>query len=172
MNALAVDGCEVEHQAGRLVVGGIEHECLLDAGRAREIEHHARAALHHQAETERLDQAAPLLPGLGRKLEGDLRHVDDHPVGIGEREGADIDLLAEIDAPGASALSSPPRRTSLATGKSFTARVCGAAAPAARPPEAAEEDLCRRRRPWFAARTDIDFPNPLRASPTPLGGRG
>ena len=66
------------------------------AGRARSITD-ARAALHHQAEPERLDQAAALLAGLGRKLERDLRHVDDHPVGVGEREGADVDLAAEID---------------------------------------------------------------------------
>src|SRR5229473_3234666 len=37
------------------------------------------------------------LSGTRRKLERDLRHVDHHPVGIGEREGTDVDLLAEID---------------------------------------------------------------------------
>src|SRR5262249_51841713 len=51
----------------------------------------------HQAETERFDQAAARLPGLGRELERDLRHVQHHPVGIGEREGADVDLLGQID---------------------------------------------------------------------------
>ena len=60
----------------------------------RDVEHDARAALHDQAEAERLDQAAAALAGLGRQLERHLRQVDHHAVGIGEREGAQIDLAA------------------------------------------------------------------------------
>src|SRR5262249_49227645 len=45
----------------------------------------------------RLDEAAPLLAGLGRELERHLGHVDDYPIGIGQSKGTDIDLLADID---------------------------------------------------------------------------
>ena len=64
---LAVDGREVEHEARGLIVGGIEHERLVDPRRTRQIDDDARAALHDQAEAERLDQAAARLPGLGRE---------------------------------------------------------------------------------------------------------
>ena len=94
---LAVERREVEHEAGGLIVGGIDHHGLLHPRRAGKIDDHARAALHDEAETERLDQAAPRLPRAGREPERDLRHVDHHPVGIGEGEGADVDLAAEID---------------------------------------------------------------------------
>ena len=90
-------GREIEQETRGLVVGGLDHHGLLDPRRAGEIDDHARAALHDQTEAERLDQAAPRLPGLGRELERELRHVDHHPVGVGEREGADVDLVAEID---------------------------------------------------------------------------
>ena len=44
-----------------------------------------------------LTRPRPLLARLGRQLEGDLRQVDDDPVGIGESEGAQVDLLGQID---------------------------------------------------------------------------
>ena len=94
---LAVGRGELEHEAGRLIVGGIDHEGLVDARGARQIDDDARAALHDEAEAECLDQAATHLPRLGRKLERDLRHVDHHPVRIGEREGVDVDLAVQID---------------------------------------------------------------------------
>src|SRR5499427_149986 len=91
---LAVGRREVKHQASGLIIGGAEHEGHVDLRRARKIDDHARAALHHQAETERFNQAAARLPRPGRELERDLRHVQHHPVGISEREGADLDLLS------------------------------------------------------------------------------
>ena len=94
---VAVGRGQIEHQAGRLIAGGVEHEGLVDPHRPLGVEHDARAALHDQAVAERLDQAAALLAGLGRQLEGDLRQVDHHAIGIGEREGGDVDLLGEVD---------------------------------------------------------------------------
>ena len=88
---------EIEHQPRRLAVGGGEREGLVDPHRPLGVEHDARAALHDQAVAERLHQAAALLAGLGRQLEGDLRQIDHHAIGIGEREGGQIDLLAEVD---------------------------------------------------------------------------
>ena len=38
-----------------------------------------------------------MFAGFGRQLEGDLRQVDHHPIRIGEREGGEVDLLAQID---------------------------------------------------------------------------
>ena len=93
---VAVDGDQIEHQPGRLAFGGVEHEGLVDPHRLREVEHDARAALHDQAEAVRLDQPAPLVPGLGRQLEGHLRDVDHDPVGIGQREGPQIDLAGQV----------------------------------------------------------------------------
>ena len=94
---LAVGCGEVKHEARGLIIGGTEHEGHVDLRRAREIDDHARAALHDEAEAVCFDQAAAHLPGLGRELERDLRHVQYHPVGIGEREGADLDLPAQVD---------------------------------------------------------------------------
>ena len=58
-------------------------------------------------------------------------------------------------------LSSPPRRTSLATGKSPTARVCGAAATG----HPAIQGMPKRKVPTTTAvtvaRKDIDVPEPL-----------
>ena len=63
-------GDEIEHQPRRLAVGGGEREGLVDPHRALGVEHDARAALHDQAVAERLDQAAAVLAGFGRQLEG------------------------------------------------------------------------------------------------------
>ncbi len=63
-----------------------------DPHRSLGVEHDARSALHHQAVAERLDQPPPLLAGLGREVEGDLRQVEHHAIGIGQGEGGDIDL--------------------------------------------------------------------------------
>ena len=54
----------------------------------------ARAALHDEAEAERLDQAAAVVAGVGRQAERHLRQVDHHAVGIGERERPQFDLFA------------------------------------------------------------------------------
>ncbi len=93
----AVGRGQIDHQPRRLVVDGGERECLVDPHRPLGVEHDARAALHDQAVAEGLDHAAALLAGLRGQLEGDLRQVDHHPIGIGQREGRDIDLLREID---------------------------------------------------------------------------
>ena len=94
--ALAIDRHEIDHEPRRLALDGIEHEGLVDPHGTRDVEHDARAALHHEAEAERLDQAPAGLTGLGRQTEGHLRQVDHHAIGIGERKCAQIDLLREI----------------------------------------------------------------------------
>jgi hypothetical protein len=94
---VAIGRDKLEHEPVRLSIGGIERERFFDPGRAAEIDHDARPALHDEAETERLDQPAAGLARLGRKLEGHLRQVDYHPIGIRQRKGAKIDLLAGID---------------------------------------------------------------------------
>ena len=85
----------------------LEHEGLVDAHRPGRVDHDARAALHHEAVAERLDQPAPLLAGARRKLEGQLRQVDHDPIRIGEREGRDLDRAREVEhearAPGIAA---------------------------------------------------------------------
>ena len=127
---------------------GIEHEGLVDPHRLGQVEHDARAALHDQAEAERLDQAAAGLAGLGRQLEGHLRHVDDHAIGIGEREGAQIDLAARNRRRSGSGCRRrrPGRRS-----RPESRAAAGAAAPAARP---------RRRlpRPPSSSASDQDMP--------------
>ena len=73
------------------------------------------SARHDQTEAERLDEAPALLAGPGRELEIDLGNVDHHPIGIGKREGAQVDLwLRSITR--RVCLSSPARRASVATG--------------------------------------------------------
>ena len=93
---LAIGRRQIEHEAGRRIGRGVDDEGLLDAGGLGQIEHHARAAGHHQAEAKRLDQAAAALAGLGRQLKRHLRDVEDDAVGVGERKGAHIDLAAQI----------------------------------------------------------------------------
>ncbi len=93
---LAVGGGEIEHQPRRLVPGGTKREGLVHPHRPLGVEHDARAALHDEAVAERLDQAAAVLAGLRGQLEGHLRQIDHHPIGIGEREGRQIDFLAQI----------------------------------------------------------------------------
>ena len=100
---------QIDHQPRRLAGRGLEHEGLVDPHRLADIDHDARAALHDQAEAERLDQAAAGLAGLGRQVERHLRQVDHHPIGIGEREGAQIDLLREIhDEAGLGVIAADP----------------------------------------------------------------
>ncbi len=94
---LAVDRREIEHQAGRLALGGVEHERPADPDRTGDVYHDAGAPAHDETESERLDDAPAVLAGLGRELEIDLGNVDDHPIGIGNGEGAHIDPVAEID---------------------------------------------------------------------------
>ena len=94
--ALAVGGGKIDHQPRRLVVGGGEREGFVHPHRPLGVEHDAGTALHDQAEAERLDQAAAVLAGLRRQLEGHLRQVNHHPVRIGEREGRHIDFLRQI----------------------------------------------------------------------------
>ena len=95
--ARAVGRGQIEHQPRRLSVDRGKREGLLDPHRPGDVEHDARAALHDQAVAEGLDQAAALLAGMRRQLEGDLRQVDHDSIGIGEREAGDIDLAREVD---------------------------------------------------------------------------
>ena len=44
----------------------------------------------------RLDQTPTVLPRRGRQFEGHLGNIDDDPVGIGEREGMQVDLAGQI----------------------------------------------------------------------------
>ena len=94
--ALSIDRNEVEHKARRVTIRRIHDESLVDAHRLGHIKHDTRTALHHQAEAKRLDQPPPVLPHLRRQLEDDLRDIDDDPVGIGKREGVEVDLAGQI----------------------------------------------------------------------------
>ena len=95
--AIAIGRDEIEHQTRRLTFGRVEHERLFKTHRSFCIEHDAGAALHDQAVAKRLHQAARLLARFGGKLESGLRQIDHHAIRIGEREGGDVDLPAEID---------------------------------------------------------------------------
>ena len=53
--------------------------------------------MHDQAVTKSLHQAAWLLARIGGKLESGLRQIDHHAIRVGEREGGDVYLPAEID---------------------------------------------------------------------------
>ncbi len=61
-----------------------------------QVEHHPRAAGHHQPEAERLDQAAPVIAGMRRQLESHLGNIEDEAVGVGERKDVQVDLAIEI----------------------------------------------------------------------------
>ena len=106
---LAAGRAQIDDQARRLALAGIDDESLVDMRRPGGIEHDARAALHDQAVAERLDQASPLLAGLGRQLEHDLRQIDHHPIGVGEGESGEIDPAVEIhDKAGLLAVGADP----------------------------------------------------------------
>ena len=90
-------GARSTHEAGRLALGGIDHEGAGDPHRSGDVDDDARAALHDEAEAERLDDAAAVLAGLRRELEIDLGDIDHHAIGIGDGEGAHIDLAGEVD---------------------------------------------------------------------------
>ena len=93
---VAVGRDQIEHQPRRRAVGRIDDKGLVDARRLGQVEHHARAARHHQPEAERLDQPSPALAGLRRQLKRDLRDVEDDAIGIGQRKDVQIDLAVEI----------------------------------------------------------------------------
>ena len=76
---------EVPEQA----VGRIKHVGIGDLGGPREVDHDSRAAWHHEAVAEFLDQPASSAAGTGGKREIDLGNVDHHPIGIGESKGAE-----------------------------------------------------------------------------------
>ena len=59
---------EVEDQPRGVTRRGIHHIGFVDPYRFRHVKHDTRTALHHQAEAEGLDQAAPGLAGLGASL--------------------------------------------------------------------------------------------------------
>ena len=93
----AIDRREIDDEAGRLALGGIDHEGAGNPHRSRDVDDDPRAPLHDDAEAERLDDAAAALPGLRRELEIDLGDIDHHAIGIGDGEGAHIDLAGEVD---------------------------------------------------------------------------
>ena len=93
----AVDLLQFKHQPRRLAVGGVEHVGVCDLGRAGQIEHDPRTARHHQAIAERLDQPASGGAGACGKLKIDLGDIHDHPIGIGQGEGAKLNGLVEIE---------------------------------------------------------------------------
>ncbi len=107
--ALAIGRDELEHEPRRRIDRRVDDEGLVDAHRLGQIEHDARAARHHQAEAERLDEAAAALAGFRRQREGHLRHVDHDPVRVGKREGVQVDLAAQIhDEPGLRFVAAEP----------------------------------------------------------------
>ncbi len=108
--ARAIDRDEIEHQPRGLTVDRLEHEGLVDAHRAGRVDHDARAALHHEAVAERLDQPAPLLAGARGKLERHLRQIDDDAIWVGQRKGRDLDGAGQIEhEPRAAGVAAEPR---------------------------------------------------------------
>ena len=93
----AVDFGQFQHQPRRLAVGGFQHVGTGDLRRSRQIEHDPRSAGHHQPVAECLDQPSARGADARRQPEAHLRHVDHHPVGIGEHEGAVGDRLVEVE---------------------------------------------------------------------------
>ena len=88
---------ELQHQPRRLAVGRLQHIGIGNLRRTRQVEHDSRAARHHEAISERLDQTAPCRAGTGRELEIDLGNIDDDAIGVGQREGAELNGPVEIE---------------------------------------------------------------------------
>ena len=168
--SLAIDLGEFEHQARRLAVVGIEHKGLLDAGRPRQVDDDARAARHDESVAERLDQAATLLPGFGRELECDLRHVDDDAKRVGKGKGADVDLLAQIEhQPALRLVTAEPhvaRDRKVIGGAGLRPGSTCRLAAAGGPDEQRTDDECQ------TCRAEKHRTEPLRASDTPCRGNG
>ena len=93
---LAIHRGEIEHEPRRLIVAASSTKALsIRAGRARSMTMREPPGIT-RPKRNALIRPRPRLPGLRPELERDLRHVDHHPVRVGQREGADIHLLAEI----------------------------------------------------------------------------
>ena len=93
---VAIDGREVDHHPGRLVIHRVEHECLHDPGRAGQLDNDARTAGRDRPITECLDDTAAPLTGAWWKPELDPLQVDDDPVRIGECKRPHLDFLGEV----------------------------------------------------------------------------
>jgi hypothetical protein len=92
-----VDRGQLDDEPRGLAICGIQDIGLLDPRRAGQIEDDAGPAGHHQAIAERLDQAASGMPDPRGKLERGLGNVDDHPVGVRQGEGMEIDPAVEVE---------------------------------------------------------------------------
>ena len=152
--AVAVGRHEIEHQPRRL------------AARRRPARTPCRSApACRQSSTMReppcmtrpkrnaLTSPRPVSPVLRRQLEGHLRQVDHHAVGIGEREGAQIDLAREIhDEAGLVVVAADPgvgrdrKLAAAGAGAAVRARPSGAI-PAPRQQHKRDARLMRSRRP-------------------------
>ena len=143
-------------RAGWSLAASITNAFSTRAGRARSMTMREPPCMT-RPKRNALIRPRPGLPGLGREPEGDLRHVHHHPIGIGEREGAHVDLLAQIDRPCASgcrrrraAPRSPPAHHS-------TAGTGGAAVPGRSAADAPPRTIAPKRNAKLVARTDMVF---------------
>ncbi len=113
----AVDLLEFEHQPRRLAVGRLQHIGFGDLGRSGQVEHDPRSARHDETIAERLDQSPPCDADSGRKLETDLGKIDDHPIGVGQRQRRETGSALSRSRMKRVCLASPARRASDAIGK-------------------------------------------------------
>ena len=88
-----VGGHEIDDEARRLVVAGLEHERLIDEERPAHIDDDARFPRGEQAVTIGRDKAPLFLADAVRHLEIHVRRIDDDPIGIAQGKDMNIDLL-------------------------------------------------------------------------------
>jgi hypothetical protein len=93
----AVHLLEFEHQPRRLAVRCLQHIGFGDSGRPRQVEHDPRPARHDNPIAECLDQASPRGTNPVGKLEIDLGKVDHDAIRVGQREGAKLNRLVEVE---------------------------------------------------------------------------
>ena len=144
---------EFEHQPRRLAVGGVEHIGFGDPRRPGQVEHDPRAAGHHQAVAERLDQ-----PAAGSRRP--WAEAENSPAGYRPPPGRDRraqrrgSRSCRDRGRSGFACASPASRTSDATGKSSRA-AAAVARPAGGPTRHARRKSTPRKT-QLCARTAID----------------
>src|SRR5262249_1355802 len=116
-------------------------------------------------------EPAAAFAGFGGQAEGELRHVDDNPIGIGEREGGEIDGAGEVgNEPGARFV--PPKTGFAPGGKTLRPSLRGGPRPPpSRPTTGDGEDPAERgEQALLCANTHRGFLTC--AFITPIGARG
>ena len=95
-------GEQVDHHPVAEAGGGRDHQRVGHRHRLVEVDHHARIAGAEQAIAIGFDGAEAAGPRRRAQPPGHFRHVDHHPVGIGQGEGAQIHRIGQFDhQPGA-----------------------------------------------------------------------